>query len=113
MAYIVFEKEGHKVELSKETTEKLKEELLHSICIPKYISVGQIYKINREKYMVASTGCGSRTTKGLTNVGSCYSGCYSSSILTGKVSGNELRKLLISLNAKYLGLFNEVFRTII
>jgi len=39
-----------------------------------------------------------------------YAGCYTSIVLTGTQSKEELRKALVRNNAKYLGQFNEVFK---
>jgi len=76
--------------------------------IPGYMCAGQIYKINGDKYMVASLGCGS----GLIVVSDFLPGYFSSSVLCGTFSPKKLRNKLIELNAKYLGYFNEVFKTI-
>jgi hypothetical protein len=102
MATIKFD-DGREVVLSKETTERLRKELLSNM--PKWIMVGQIFELDKSKYMVAaigSKGCG------LTCVGSC-AGCYSSLLLNGVMEKGNLRKLLVKKNAKYLGKFNEVF----
>ena len=103
MANIVFD-DGKKVELSKETTERLKKELLSNI--PNIVRVGQVYKTKAYKYIVASLGDG----KGLTIVGGICSGCFSSDVLTGTRSGEELREILVRRNAEYLGDFDEVFK---
>ena len=105
MSKIVFD-DGKEVKLSKETTERLKKELLHNI--PRSICVGQIFGCYGENYMVASLGSDSSKV-GLTNVGGSYSGCYNTELLTGVRSREEVRQLLIDKDAEYLGYFNEVF----
>ena len=105
MASIKFD-DGKEVTLSKETTERLRKELLNNV--PNYISVGQIFEIKGSKHMVATLGAGK---KGLTCVGSC-AGCWSSSTLDGVIEDSKLRELLIEKYAKYLGRFSEVFKTI-
>ena len=75
--------------------------------IPKDVFVGQVYEINGNKYMVAALG---GTEVGLTSVGDC-AGCWSSSLIEGPVSYDEIRTRLIELRAKFLGTFGFVFRT--
>lgn len=109
MASIKFD-DGKEVQLSTETTERLRKELIkHNI--PNSICVGQIYQINDSKYMVAVLGYTTGYKRGLTCVGGS-SGCYSSSVLDGYIKDTELRALLIREDAKYLGMFRDVFKTV-
>jgi hypothetical protein len=96
------ELEGVEFEVSEKTIENIKREN----SIPRHVNVGQIYQIYSLKYMVASLGGDS----GLTVVDGSFSGCYSSSILTGSLSDVNLRSKLIGLKARYLGDFNDVFK---
>jgi len=107
MASIKFD-DGKEVTLSKETTERLRKELLNNV--PNYVCVGQIYRINNSEYMVASLGTDGGV--GITVVGSGTAGCYSSGVLSGTCSHDKLRDLLMRKNAEYLGKFNKVFKTI-
>ncbi len=97
---------GVEFELSKQTIEAIK-----SKGIPEYVCVGQIYKINDSKYMIAAIE-DSEENKGLTVVEGGWSGCFTSDILSGGLNYFKLRKLLINKNAKFLGGFNEVFKEI-
>lgn len=105
---IIFD-DGKEVALSKETTERLRKELLNNV--PNCIYVGQIFEISGSKYMVAVLGDGHGAfAKGITCVGS-MAGCWNPKILNGYTSDTKLRGLLIKKNAKYLGMFYEVFKT--
>jgi len=105
---IVFD-DGREVELSKETTERLRKELLNNI--PEWISIGQIYEINMSYYiskvMIATFG----DECGLTVVGNSAAGACNSGVLTGTLNKSKLRELLVKKDAKYLGTFAEVFET--
>ena len=95
--------------LLEEEELKIQEEIKNK-SIP-LVSVGQVYKHNDFKYMVASMGSSKCGTAGLPIVGaSFYSGCYSSDLLIGERTFVELKKVLIEKKAKYLGRFNEVFK---
>lgn len=73
--------------------------------IPKGTYVGQVYEVNGDRYMVAALG---DKGVGLTSVGGC-AGCWSSNIIDGPVSKDEIRARLIELRAKFLGTFGFVF----
>lgn len=88
-------------------TEEVKrlEKILDEGNIPGEVYVGQVYETLGSIQMVASLDSGN---VGLTSVG-IWSGCYASSVLTGVLTYDALRKLLIQKKAKYLGEFNEIF----
>jgi len=103
MASIKFD-DGKEVTLSKETTERLRKELLHNI--PKHLSVGQVFEIDGDKRMIVAIGS---EGKGLTSVG-LYPGCYTYTLSNGVIGDTRLKEMLIRKNAKYLGRFSEVFK---
>ena len=109
MARIIFDN-GKEVKLSVETTERLRKELVKQHNIPEGIYVGQIFEINKSKYMVAVLGSHAGIThpRGLTCV-EYNAGCWSSSTLDGVIEDFKLRELLIKKDAKYLGCFRDVF----
>lgn len=74
--------------------------------IPKHVYVGQVYEANGDKCMIAAIG---EKAIGLTLVSGC-AGCWSSALVDGPVSKDEIRTRLIELCAKYLGEFGNVFR---
>ena len=77
--------------------------------VPRYVHVGQVYFVNNNKYMVAAIG---DEKTGLTSVGA-FAGCYPNSILNGLATYEEIRSVLVSKNAKYLGEFNDVFKPVV
>jgi len=101
---------GVEFEISDETIKNL--ERINNI--PKTIFVGQVYKIENSKYMIVCIGGGQKIgdNKGLTAVGGYDCGCWNSGILDGPVAQDLFRQKLIDLEAKYLGMFNEIFKEI-
>lgn len=73
--------------------------------IPKTILVGQVYKTQSGTHMIAALG---ENTIGLTSVG-CFPGCYTSVILIGSHTKEEIREVLVNKKAVYLGHFFDVF----
>ncbi len=74
--------------------------------IPKHVKVGQVYKIEEYRFLICST----HGEFAATIIDICDAGCYSS-IVGDIVASNhtELRELLVSKNAQYLGTFSDLF----
>ena len=91
---------GVEFELSDETIKSILDNK-----IPIEIRVGQVYRIVDSLYMVATFD--DSRDYGLTCV-DAWAGCYSSNCV-GTRSREGLRKLLTEKNAKYIGMFNNIF----
>jgi hypothetical protein len=74
--------------------------------IPKHVEVGQVYKIEEYRFLICST----HGEFAATIIDICDAGCHSS-IVGDIVASNctELRELLVSKNAQYLGKFSDLF----
>ena len=77
--------------------------------IPRAVYVGQVYKIQNDKWLVAAIG--DHAGMGLTSVGTDNPGCWSSRLILKPITSDELKTKLIEWKAKYLGEFNDIFKT--